>query len=356
MAGYETLRAVQSLWIVLIFIHECRRIRQFEIAAWAIVAGIFLQIIIGYIQFSIESDLGLQALGEAGSASTAGANQGVYGEQSEVYRVGGLLGHPNLLGAYLAAFLPIPMALLFGSFSKHKKFILATVSVLGIMLLLITLSRSGWISFFFAFNLLLFFSFFNPTLRGKYRGLKTSVVVSALALTLLTSGPIAKRLTQSDEGAFNFRIDWMITAIHMVQDKPIMGYGLNTFIYHLPNKTKYGGYQSLNRVFGQLWPVVHNTYLIIWSEQGSLGFLVFIGFHIGIIRTAIQNLRYPLNTHLYLINIGSLCGFLALMIDGIASFFIKVPSTGRSWWILIGLIMAIQQWNQREMSYRSSQK
>jgi len=137
----------------------------------------------------------------------------------------------------------------------------------------------------------------------------------------------------------------MDVAWRMVEAKPLLGFGLNSFVYHMPPYTSYQTAAALNRLFGEAWPPVHNIYLLVWSEQGTIGFLMFIAMHISIITIAVKNLRYYINDRLFAINVGALCGFLALMVDGYASFFTRVPASGRVYWIVVGLIVAIHYWN-----------
>ena len=99
--------------------------------------------------------------------------------------------------------------------------------------------------------------------------------------------------------------------------------------------------------------MVHNTYMLVWAEQGTIGLLLFLGMHANIFWIAIVNLRYRgLSDRIFLISIASACGVLAIMVDYLSSFFIKVQAFGRVYWIVVGLIVAAYYWNVRNEALR----
>ena len=353
LPGFETFRMIKNLIIFIVVINECRRVRHFELVMVALALGVLIQIAVGYLQFLLKHDLGLQALGEASPEAIKGANLGVYGTQSGVYRVSALMGHPNLLSAYLAMLLPIFIAMLFAGYNRLVKILLTALIFLGGILLVITLSRAGWAAFAVAYLVVLMVVFMDPWLRTKHLALKGFLIIFTLAAGILFSGPVIKRIAQSDSGALDFRYEWMDVAMKMVMDKPVFGFGLNTFVYRMAPYTSFGSPQALNDRFGENWPAVHNIYLLIWSEQGTIGLLLFLGFHVHLFRIAFKNLRYNLDLRLHVINIGALAGVIALLVDGYASFFIRVPASGRMFWIVVALIVGIQIWNKYNHRYRA---
>jgi O-antigen ligase len=143
----------------------------------------------------------------------------------------------------------------------------------------------------------------------------------------------------------DFRWEWMGVAWNMVLEHPLLGWGLNTFVYHLPGNTRFGGVEGLYAAFGVAWPVVHNVYLIIWSEQGTIGFLLFLVLNFYLLWIGFRNFRIAEDT-LFTMNLGCLSAVLAIMTDGFGSFFFRVPPGGRVFAIVAGLIVAIDYWNK----------
>ncbi len=349
--GFEVMRMVKCMILFVVVVNECKRIKQINYVVIALAAGMCLQVAVGVAQFLLKRSLGLQALGEASSEATKGANLGVYLTENAVYRIGALMGHPNLLSAYLALLLPIFIALFFCHYKRWVKGVLALVIAGGLMALVFTLSRSGWISFAAAFLMLITLSAFDGHIRSKYRAIRVFMIAGTVVAGLAVSGPIIQRITKSDAGAVDFRFEFMVVAVKMVEAKPLLGFGLNTFVYHMAPYTKYQNAAGLQKVFGEHWPAVHNTYLLVWSEQGTLGLVFFIGFLIHVFKVYRQNRRYRVNEFTHALNLGIICGFVAILIDGMASFFIRVPAPGRVFWIVMALLVAINIWNRR--NYRA---
>jgi hypothetical protein len=51
-------------------------------------------------------------------------------------------------------------------------------------------------------------------------------------------------------------------------------------------------------------------------------------------------------------NLGAACGVIAIMVDGLASFFTRVPAQGRMFWIVAAIIIAADRWNRRNRALR----
>lgn len=352
-SAFEVVRMFKCWLLFLVIVNECVREKHFHHVVMALVAGVALNVGIAFLQYMLRRDLGLQALGEPSPEATLGANYGVYLSAGSAYRVGALMGHPNLFAAYLALLLPIFISLLYTSYSLANKLLLAAITVAGAGALILTLSRAGWAAFALAMLCLMVALFAHPALRPRYTALKGFMVGGMAVGLIVAAGPIIKRITSSDAGATDFRSEWVGIAWNMVMDKPVIGFGLNTFAYHIVGYTQ-DSVSTLIDKFGEVWPVVHNIYMLTWSEQGTLGILLFLGMHLNVIWIAIQNARRIVSDKVFMISIGATCGVLAVMLDGFASFFIRVPASGRVFWIVIGLVVAAKYWNERNTGLRHS--
>jgi len=241
---------------------------------------------------------------------------------------------------------PIGLAVLFSDAKPlYKAFLLGAVLV-GSMSLIFTLSRSGWIAFALAYVLLMGISFTHPSLRTKYVMGRLMSVAFIFLIAAALSGPILKRLTQSDTGAVSFRWEFMEVAWNMVLAKPVLGFGLNSFVWAAPPYTKYGSYQKVIDNFGDDLPVVHNIYLVVWAEQGTIGLLLFLAFNYHLMLIAWRGVVHYPHSFLAMVNLGALAGMLALMSDGMASFFIRSGNCARIFFVVAALIVACQMWHK----------
>jgi O-antigen ligase len=345
MAAEEVVRMIKCYLLFFVILNEVVRVRLFMQLAAALATGIALEAVIGLIQGAFRVDLGLQALGEATQETIRLAADATYVGGQGGFRINGLLGHPNLLAAFLSMQLPLCIALLFSRIPAWARLPLGAVVALGVLALLMTLSRTGWLSFGAAMTVLYALYFIHPRLRRRFLFARLAAAACMALIVLAFSGPILKRFYDSDPGALNFRYEWMDASWAMIQEQPFLGWGLNTFIYHLPGRTHYGGLQGLNDALGVDWPAVHDVYLLTWVEQGSFAFACFLGMHLYLIWIGLRNIRRYYNDVVFAVNLGCLCGLLSLMIDGLSSIYLRAPAPSRMFWVLAAMMVAVDYWN-----------
>jgi O-antigen ligase len=100
----------------------------------------------------------------------------------------------------------------------------------------------------------------------------------------------------------------------------------------------------VTREYGKNWPVVHNSYLVTWTEQGTAGFALLVGLYLTALWVGLTTARQLLDDRVYAISLGATCGIFAIMVDGYASFFIDEPAGLRVFWIVLALIFAAHYW------------
>ncbi len=340
----EVFRMVKCLLLYLVVINELMRVKQFMHVLGALTVGVALQGIVGIIQYVFRVDLHLQALGEATQEAINIVSKATYVEGAGTYRISSLLGHPNFLAAFMALILPILIACLFSKIKMSYKVIIAISAAMGGASMVFTLSRAGWVSFAIAFTFLIIMSFYHFKMRRRYLFAKILLIGSVVVMVGAFSGPIIKRVTESHPGAVDFRHEWNEIAWKMVAEKPVLGFGLNTFVYQMIPYSKYKTLDNMSDKLGDVLPVVHNIYLLTWSEQGTLGMLFFIGLHLHVFRLGMRNANFFEERMLFMMNLGCLSGFVAIMADGLVSFFIRYPPCARVYWIVVALITAINYW------------
>jgi O-antigen ligase len=352
MSALEILQMLKLWLLFVVIVNECVRERHFHYVLAGLCANLVVNIVVALIQYAIKGTLGLGPLGEPSDIAALGANIGVYGENSSVFRVTGLAGHANLFGPYLAMSLPVLIGVQFTGYRAPFKLFAAAVAAGSLVCLVLTLSRSAWASFALAGGAFMLAVFVLPELRRRYLPLKFAMLAASIVALFVASGTIVRRLTESDPGAFDFRLELVKIAWNMVAANPLLGVGLNTFDFHIDDYGPYS-YARLYDVFGEMFPVVHNIYMIVWSEQGTIGLVAFLAMHASILLIAARNLGYRgLSDRIYMISLGAACGVLGLMLDGFSSFFIKVETFGRIFWIFVGLIVAAHYWNVRNRPLR----
>ena len=345
VAAHEVVRMLKLLVLMLVLINEVVRQKQFVHAMTALLLGVALNSGLAIAQYATGLQFGLDFLGEGGQEGIESVGSVTLLSREFVFRPGGLMGAGNLFAAYLALLLPVAVALLLAPLRLSVRLLAGGVFLLGLPALVFTLSRSGWLSFGASFLLALLLGIWHPVSRRRFMAMRVLIIAITVIAGLALSPLILKRLQGSDPNALEVRYEWLRTARAIVLDKPVLGVGLNKYVFlQLP----YGKDKTADEMtgrYGKYWPVVHSTWAVTWAEQGSIGMLLFVGLHLAVLRVGLGNLklRDPL---LHAMGVGLLAGFLAIMIDGVGSFFLRNDQHARVFWIVTALILALRQWRR----------
>ena len=344
-AANEVVRMLKLLLLALLVVNEVILRKQFQQVTVALMLGVILESIIALTQYMSGAQLGLGFLGESSDEDIKVLSEGSLSTREFVYRVGGLLGHANLLAGYLALFLPAAVALLLARVSLQLKLLLAVTLMVGQPALVLTLSRAGWVDFSVAFLIVLALGASHPGSRKRFMLARGVIIVGTVAVALALSPKIIQRLTVADPNSVEYRIKWMKTARAMIIDNPVFGTGLNHYVFAQLPYAEQKTATEMTEVYGDYWPAVHNSWMITWAEQGTVGFLLYLAMHIAVIAVGLRNLRIR-DPMMHALSVGLLAGFIAIMIDGLASFFVRQEATARMFWIALGLILAIGYWRR----------
>jgi len=250
--------------------------------------GGVLQSFITLIQFIKQSSLGIVYLGESVvSRSLAGIAKIDVGN-IKIIRSYGTFSHPNILGAFLLLALYCSIYLVL----KKRKVFLLTLPFL-VLGLILTFSRS--ILFFGLIPLIIFltYKFFK---NRKIEILKPlfAIILSILILSIPLSPLLIQRVAiDSQDQAVSLRIFYNKSAIEMIKKSPLVGVGLR-------NSTL-----ELKKIYPDLedwqYQPVHNIYLLIASEVGILGLLVFILFLLFLFKRSTELEIVNQERHMFLI-------------------------------------------------------
>jgi putative inorganic carbon (HCO3(-)) transporter len=189
-------------------------------------------------------------------------------------RFAGTLSQPNSTGAFFSLLIVPAIALIAMPVSRRLKRFAVVAAALGIIALVLTFSRGGWIAF------ALSSTFFIAV--GLKRGWISAriPIASAIVLVLLLvplGGQIATRITGSDNGAAAGRMPLIHLAVSVIGDHPVLGVGANNLAVAFP---KYAG----PKYSGDWIYTVHNKYLLVWAESGIGALLAFLWFLFATIR------------------------------------------------------------------------
>lgn len=351
--AHEVYRMTRILLWMVILVNEVVRRKQFLHVIYALLIAAAAQAFFAYLQV-IGIDFGLENYGQQSAKGMADLGASTISGERRVSRIGGLMTHPNVLGAYLAMSSAIAMGVLFSSLNKFIKTVAAIVWASFVIIIILTLSRSAWVVLAVVIFGVTILTGTNRYATARFTVLRLAVLGGCLIIGIVFSGQIISRISQSVPQGLSARWDFIEVSKKMIFDKPLFGFGLNNFTFYQAYYTKYGSANKMFEAYGKPaeWPVVHNSYLLVWAEQGTIGLILWMWFHIAVIRVGIGNFRLRDPT-LHSLNVALLVGFVAIMFDHLVSFFDRLQQ-GILIWIFAALIVALQYWrHENEMNQNS---
>jgi putative inorganic carbon (hco3(-)) transporter len=195
-------------------------------------------------------------------------------ESSNVARPGGTIGHCNHLARYLGLLLPMAIILSVTEKSRINRWFASLVAVTGIAALVFTLTRSAWMGVVLSVIVMVPFMFAQRILNLKMLAKIVFAVVIASVILFALGDIITDRIVSDDSGSAMTRWTTAKVAFKIIQDHPFLGVGINNY------GTVLKDYWLSEDLFTRK-AAVHNTYLLIASEIGLLGFGVYLWFLIA---------------------------------------------------------------------------
>lgn len=192
---------------------------------------------------------------------------------------------PNVYASYY--FLPLMLLIAYIGESKslRKRISFFGVAALLLAAILLSYSRSAWISIFFGGVFIMIyqrkFSFLVYAALTLFAVILVSETVQNLILSILTR--LVDIFAGSSDDSSRFRIILGKTSILIWLDSYLFGIGFQGF------STVFQKYYPTQETAGIYEP--HNEYLAVLAELGLLGFLVFVAILIKILRFGWRELK-----------------------------------------------------------------
>lgn len=332
-AAHEIVRMVKMTVLFVVLVNELDSVGRLRHAMAALALSMACQAGFGILQYLLGHTLGLEFLGELGT-KTLDELSTTSVRDVKVFRIAAFLGHPNLLGVFLGASLPLAVCGLMVSRHTLARLFYAVALAAGGVALILTQSRSGWASFAAALLLVMALMLMH---RRLFRRSVSAIAVTAVSLALLFAAfqePITRRLFDSLEQAATGREEFKEDARRLIDEKEWLGWGLNQYTLVLPPYMKYTA-----RSYSYWIPPVHNIYYLWWAETGLIGLAVHLAMWGAIMLRAWRNLRVQDET-LFMVSLACLGAMVAFAVDGFMSFSLRVNQPQRLFFVLAAMVYA----------------
>lgn len=238
-------------------------------------------------------------------------------------------GEPNTFAGYLILMMSMIIgALLYTGSGAQRLPLLIFLGISGVAFLL-TLSRSGWISFFPMFFALI-------ALNKKYRIHLISVfLLGALLVPLLAPESVHKRVKETFVGSRAYKVfgsrvsidesaqarvdSWKI-GFQRWTKRPILGYGVPAGV------------------------VIDNQYTRVLNETGIVGIVLFLWL-LWTIFNVVWNVRVsmPDNNFAQALTVGFLSGFAGILLLSTTAAAFIIIRIMEPFWFILGMVVALPE-------------
>jgi O-antigen ligase len=331
---YSTLELVRELKLVVLYLW----LRNFfyldgakSTFFFCVVVAILIQALLCLNQFVSGVSVGFLSSSETDLNKIAGG----------ISRLVGSFGHPGILAQFLNITLISLLIRWLGAKNEKITGLYLCVFLIGMLVLLSTYSRTAMVVEAFLIIVVVLFS-------SKSIGLNISIsrrsslyffLFSAVLLLIAFFGDqVVSRFEDAPSESSNVRLVLADISLAMIVDNPFVGVGLNNFSFVMSE------YDTTGLSYTRRDPV-HNIYLLVASEVGVLGLIVFL-LKIGVfLKVGIKLLKSDVSILSKQILFSAVCGLLAIMLSGMVGWSWRLDSIHSLYWIILSIIGAVYSEN-----------
>ena len=336
---YQLLKLAEFIGLYFYLKANLSKVFSFQGVLGIIIASGLFQSVVAIIQYIKQSSLGLRLLGESPLSVHATGVAIFIADGVRYLRTYGTTPHPNILAAWLfvAIFafyfwyiyhrtsqdrwscdvpkLAIYAVLLFGLFFTFSRVIIG-LWVLGVLArLLIVVARKEFRE--------------NTAIRRKVVQLSAVSLIVVLIFSAFFWPQVKSRVhISAQEEAVTQRAYYNKIAGSVAASHPFLGMGIGQFVPNMMSKLKH--------LPANAYQPVHNIYLLIASETGFPGLVIFLGFIVAAFWGFARRTRF---TKLYHFSFFILAG--SFLIIGLFDHFIWTSQQGSIiFWMMLALMAA----------------
>ncbi len=329
----EWLRWVKVLAILLYVMYRLRA-KDFDLVLLGLSVSVMLEGLIAALQAAFRSNLGLEKLG-FGSTVSEEVSTG------RLFRGSALSGHPNYLATYLILLMPVIGLLALAEPRRRYRWWWSTAFLVGLAGLGATMSRAAIASFLGA-------SVLGMILGVAYRLTSVGRVALIAAVGVLTLGSvglyfqeaITERIRKDWDASWELRTHLNNSAISMAEDNIALGVGLNNYTIAYPSYNPEFAAKLID--MDDMLTAVHNLYLLVWAELGTVGLVTFLIFLFGAVITAWRSAR-KLDRMGRCVMLGFVCGLLAAIANDMTEFTLWIDLNMFTVAFVFGLLPALRE-------------
>ena len=241
-------------------------------------------------------------------------------------RVYSTMENPNNYAEFIVLTFPVSLVFCMGIVDRRWRTLCMASLAVPVAALLMTYSRSGWVSF--ALAAVVFLALWDKRL------LPLVALAGVIALPILPDSIFNRILTigSTADSSNMYRVYIWTAGLQMLRDHGLTGIGLgaSNFIstyadYCLPQATRAAH--------------SHMIYMEVWLEMGLTGLIGFLGMYLGAIRRAVRSLRHA-DSMLRRVLIACASSLVGISFQGAAEYIWFYPRVMFAFFILLGITLS----------------
>ncbi len=285
-----------------------------------LIASGLLQSLIALGQYFNQKSLGLWFLTESPLGIGIDGVAKFTANGIKLIRAYGSLPHPNLLAAFLFLCLFCLFFIWFDRKYSLKGYLFLSV-IFFFLFFGLSLTFSRLAIFIFLLATLIYLVVLFKKHKKEVFALFFIIIISSSVISFLAWPEISSRFNISpDEQAVSLRSFYNETAFEIISQRPLLGIGLGNFVWNIR--------EMLNLLPNWIHQPVHSLYLLIASETGLIGLVVFLFFLFQLLKRSFKKEKI-----IFLIVI-----FSFLFISLFDHFFWTLQQGQLIFWLTLGVL------------------
>ncbi len=229
-----------------------------------------------------------------------------------------------------------PVALVFGlcqEFRTHAKWLLFFAAIVMAGSIFLAASLGGILSFLGELVVLGIVVLTGRRRAKMWRSLLAGLLLLALFAVMLQPTALEERLqhwkSKTEQMEVTGRLDIVRDSVTMIAKRPILGYGLGTFVEVFPRHRTFYTNSIVN--------AAHNEYVQALLEMGIVGFLLLIATIVLLFREGLQKSQVWQHNFESAMALAALVGCSGILIHSLSDFNLQIPANAALFSVLAGI-------------------
>lgn len=335
---------------VAFYLYLINFVKDIKHIVWPVILGLVVQSGIAIYQYYLNHSIGLKIIGESVLDPLKSGIPVVIVDGVRKLRAHGLLPHANILGGILAVWLIVLSSWFYALKRTKKHYLIWIIFIVLTIALMFSFSRGAWLVLVLGILFMTIMVWFK-----SIKKLKKAILPGCLVLLVIVS--VAFNQRQVILSRFNLEQPVESISIKSRQQQfdsfktvfvkyPILGVGAGQYVpylYKINQETEGWTYRSdysgwLYNSTGQTgnYEPVHNIFLLVLSELGVIGLLIFLSLFIGVF---IEISRHK--KKLFILSRSLAVAWIAIFVLGLFDHYIWTLQQGKLLMFTILALIAI---------------